>query len=93
MTMWEGGGTVPPELGVARRLMARGHQVHILADPTIGAEAESIGCTFSPWRRGPHRTSLDPSQDPLKDWETKNPLVMLKPVHRRTGSRLRRRHR
>ena len=83
LTMWEGGGTVPPELGVARRLIARGHHVHVLADPTIGPEAGSIGCTFSPWRRAPHRTSLDPSQDILKDWETSNPLVMLKRVRDR----------
>lgn len=78
MTLWEGGGTVPPELGVARRLIARGHSVHVLADPTIGAAAEAVGCTFSAWRRAPHRTALDPSQDPIKDWETTNPLDLLK---------------
>ena len=37
MPLWEGGGNVPPELGVARRLVARGHQVHVLGDPTIEA--------------------------------------------------------
>lgn len=78
MTMWEGGGTVPPELGVAQRLIAKGHQVHVLADPTIGAAAEAAGCTFSPWQRAPHRTALDAAQDPIKDWETTNPLVLLK---------------
>jgi MGT family glycosyltransferase len=78
MPLWEGGGNVPPELGVARRLVVRGHQVHVLADPTIGAAAQALGCTFSPWRRAPHRSSLDPSEDPIKDWETKNPLVMLR---------------
>ena len=77
LTLWEGGGNVPPELGVAARLIARGHDVHVLADPTIGPAAMAAGCTFSPWRRAPHRTSLDPAQDPIKDWETKNPLVML----------------
>jgi MGT family glycosyltransferase len=77
LTLWEGGGNVPPELGVAARLIARGHDVHVLADPTIGPAALAAGCTFSPWRRAPHRTSLDPAQDPIKDWETKNPLVML----------------
>jgi len=80
---WEGGGNVPPELGVARRLVAQGHQVHVLADPTIGAAAEKAGCTFSPWRRAPHRTSLDPAEDLLKDWETKNPLALLKRVRDR----------
>ena len=83
ITMWEGGGTVPPELGVARRLIERGHRVHVLGDPTIGADALAAGCTFSPWRLAPHRTSLDPSQDLLKDWEVKNPLTMLKRVRDR----------
>ena len=78
MPMWEGGGNIPPEIGVARRLIARGHQVRVLADPTIKSAAEAAGCSFSPWRRGPHRTSLDPSEDLIKDWETNNPLVMLR---------------
>src|SRR5579863_1070925 len=77
MPMWEGGGNIPPELGVARRLVDRGHHVQVLADPTVQGSAEAVGCTFSPWRCGPHRKSLDPSEDILKDWETKNPLVML----------------
>jgi MGT family glycosyltransferase len=77
MPMWEGGGTLPPELGVARRLIARGHAVHVLGDPTISDQARAAGCSFSPWRRAPHRTSLDPAQDPIKDWETSNPLAMI----------------
>ena len=80
MTMWEGGGTVPPVLGVARQLIARGHDVHVLADPTIADEARAAGGTFSPWQRAPHRTAFDPAQDPIKDWETSNPLTMLKRV-------------
>ena len=82
-TMWEGGGTVPPELGVARRLVDAGHRVHVLGDPTISASAQSIGCSFSPWERAPHRTSLDPEHDILKDWETTNPLVMMRRVRDR----------
>ena len=77
MPMWEGGGTLPPELGVARRLIVRGHAVHVLGDPTISDQARAAGCSFSPWRRAPHRTSLDPAQDPIKDWETSNPLAMI----------------
>lgn len=83
MPMWEGGGTVPPELGVARRLIARGHAVHVLGDPTIEGQAVAAGCSFSPWRAAPHRTSLDPGEDIMKDWETSNPFVMLKRVRDR----------
>jgi MGT family glycosyltransferase len=78
MAMWEGGGNIPPEIGVARRLVHRGHTVHVLADPTIRTAAEEAGCTFSPWRRAPHRTSLEPAGDIMRDWETKNPLVLMK---------------
>lgn len=77
MPMWDGGGTVPPELGLARRLVERGHAVHVLADPTIEDQAAGAGCSFSPWRRAPHRSSLDVGEDVLKDWQTTNPLVML----------------
>jgi len=76
LTTWEGGGNVPPELGVPRRLIDRGHVVHVLADPTIRAAAEVVGCAFSPRRRALHRTSLYPSEDLVKVWETKSPLVM-----------------
>ncbi len=78
--MWEGGGTIPPQLGVARRLLDRGHKVHVLADPTVEDDALAAGCTFSAWQRAPHRTSLDPIQDLLKDWEVNNPFAMLRRV-------------
>ena len=76
--MWEGGGTVPPVLGIARRLIARAHAVTVLGDPTIRAEAESVGCTFIPWRRAPHRTTLRPEHDLMKDWEVSSPLEMMR---------------
>jgi MGT family glycosyltransferase len=76
--MWEGGGNVPPLLGVARRLIARGHTVTVIGDPTIRDEAQRVGCRFTPWRRAPHRTTLRPEDDLIRDWETKNPLEMLR---------------
>ncbi|MET0910996.1 MAG: glycosyltransferase, partial [Ilumatobacteraceae bacterium] len=83
LPMWDGGGTVAPGLGVARRLIARGHAVHVIADPTIAAQADQAGCTFTPWSRAPHRAALDRDQDLLRDWETANPLVMLSRVRDR----------
>jgi len=75
---WEGGGCVPPVLGVASRLLERGHRVKVLADPTIREEAEAAGCAFTPWRRAPHRTDLLPENDFIRDWETTNPISMLR---------------
>jgi len=77
LATWDGGGNVPPELGVARRLVAAGHAVHVLGDPTLEADALAAGCTFSPWGRAPHRRNFEPSEDPIQDWESKNPLVLL----------------
>ena len=66
MTLWDGGGNAPPELGVARRVVERGHQVHVLGDPPLADAAASRGCTFSPWSRAPHRTTLELADDPVK---------------------------
>lgn len=80
LTVWEGGGTLPPELEMARRLLDRGHAVHVLGDPTVEDDALAAGCGFSAWQRAPHRTSLDPAGDLLRDWEVSNPLAMLRRV-------------
>lgn len=74
--MWEGGGTVPPELSIARRLVARGHQVRVIGDPTIEASAHAAGCGFVAWREAPHVKSLRPEDALLRDWEMKSPLGM-----------------
>jgi MGT family glycosyltransferase len=76
--MWEGGGTVPPELALAGRLVGRGHMVHVLGDPTIEAGAARIGAGFTPWRQAPHVTSLRPEHALVKDWEIKNPLRLFR---------------
>ncbi len=41
VTLWDGGGTVPAEIGVARRLVQRGHTVTVLVDPTVEADAKA----------------------------------------------------
>jgi len=76
--MWEGGGTIPPELTIARKLVARGHAVRVLGDPTIERAARAAGCEFSPWVTAPHRTNLDPSTDILRDWEFKSPFALFR---------------
>lgn len=70
--MWEGGGTVPPELGLARRLVQRGHGVHVIADPTIEAEAVAAGCGFTPWQEAPSCQARTPDAALIRDWEDKS---------------------
>ncbi len=78
LVMWEGGGTVPPELNVARRLIDRGHTVRVLGDPTIEPEARAAGCEFSPWTTAPHVTERTVQGAIVHDWEFKNPMSFIK---------------
>jgi len=76
--LWDGGGAVAPELGVARRLISRGHEACVLADPTLRDQAVGIGASFAPWVTAPHRTSTDPAEDLVKDWEVTSPFEGLR---------------
>ncbi len=76
-TMWDGSGTVPPELSLARALIERGHRVTVLADPTIEREALAAGTDFRPWREAPHLRSRRPQDDFLRDFEVDNPPEMI----------------
>lgn len=72
--MWDGGGAVAPELGAARRLIGRGHEVLVVADPTLRDQALGIGATFAPWVTAPHRTTADVAEDVVRDWEVTSPF-------------------
>lgn len=74
----DGGGTVPPELGAARRLADRGHQVEVLAEDSMRDEVVATGATFRPWERGINRPDRLPENDFLRDWECRNPLQLIK---------------
>ncbi|HVR61784.1 MAG TPA: hypothetical protein VMU50_07775, partial [Polyangia bacterium] len=39
---------MPPKLGIARKLSARGHPVQVLGDPTLEAEARADGLRLQP---------------------------------------------
>jgi MGT family glycosyltransferase len=75
--LWDGGGTVPVELGVVRRLLARGHTATVLGDPTLEAEVAATTAEFRPWVRAPHRTSRAMEGDLVRDWECRNPLTLM----------------
>ena len=72
----DGGGTVPPELGTARRLVERGHQVVVLAEDSMMTDVEASGATFRPWVQAPNRATRRPEDDPYRDWECSNPLQL-----------------
>ena len=70
----DGGGTAPPELGLAARLVQRGHKVRVLADPTLESGATAAGCEFSPWRTAPHVSSVPEQTAVLTEMERGGPL-------------------
>jgi len=74
----DGGGTVPPELGAARRLAARGHRVQVLAEDSMRDEVVGTGAVFLPWMRGVNRPDRAPEHDVLRDWECRTPLQLFK---------------
>ena len=83
----DGGGTVPPALGVAADLVRRGHHVRVLADPTVEPSARAAGCQFVPWTSAPHFESLADQTAAIGAAEHGSPRRRLRVVSRFTGGR------
>lgn len=79
----DGGGTVPPTLGVAGELVRRGHAVTVLADPTVAPSAGAVGCDFRPWRRAPHFASVAEQTAFLAAFESGNPVLAYRVARQR----------
>lgn len=73
---FEGGGNVPPVLGVARRLAARGHDVRVLTEPCLRAVVEEAGARFIPFTR--HFTREDRTEDIIGDSAARSPIGALR---------------
>ncbi|MGH3705773.1 MAG: glycosyltransferase [Agromyces sp.] len=61
----DAGGTVPPEVGVARRLVERGHHVTVLADDPLEAPTVAAGARFRP--------TTGRVTAPFDDWAIRTP--------------------
>jgi MGT family glycosyltransferase len=80
LATWDGGGTIPPELGLVAELVARGHGVVVLSDDTVERDAAEAGATFIPWRRAPQARARDAERALIRDWEVRNPLAQVRQV-------------
>jgi MGT family glycosyltransferase len=69
MALWAGGGNVPPQLVVAKRLRRRGHDVTVLAPHVLRQAVQASGAVFAPYRRAPEHDMATPELDPIRDWE------------------------
>jgi UDP:flavonoid glycosyltransferase YjiC (YdhE family) len=47
---WDGGGNVPPALGIAAELQSRGHAVRVMGHPVQQSAVEGTGLPFVPYR-------------------------------------------
>ena len=95
VTIWDAGGSVPPELALARRLVAAGHRVVVLAGPPLQPAVEAAGASFRSWQRVPHRRH--PSEpEPFTDAHlTRPPQIVpgvgrLHRIHRQRPDRVHR---
>jgi MGT family glycosyltransferase len=80
LATWDGGGTIPPELGLVAELVDRGHEVVVLSDDTVEDEAATAGAAFTPWRTAPHARARDLDRALIRDWEVRNPLAQIRQV-------------
>lgn len=72
--MWEGGGNVPPQLGLARKLVLRGHDVCVLTEPSVEQEVRQIGASFISFEKAPHRHERSAESDFVRDFDARTPL-------------------
>jgi UDP:flavonoid glycosyltransferase YjiC (YdhE family) len=63
---WDGGGNVPPMLGVAAELLARGHEVRVLGHATQRDAVERTGAAFVPHRHGRAWAPAVPASGPRR---------------------------
>ena len=66
---WEGGGNLPPVLGLAQRLIARGHKVRVLSEPCLRKTIESLGAECVVFKK--HFTRTDRTVDIIQDWDAR----------------------
>ncbi len=78
----DGGGTVPPELGAVRALVARGHDVTVLAEDSTEADVRATGATFRPWVQGLNRPDRAARARPLPRLGGDEPAAALRPAGR-----------
>lgn len=71
MALWDGGGTVPVEVGTARRLVDAGHRVTVIGEPSMELAVTEAGARFLSWRTAPH-----PVQEAIADWECTTPVSL-----------------
>lgn len=72
----DGGGNLPPVLGLAKDMSESGYRVSILSEPCMEEVIRDLGFNFIPFQR--HFTRKDRKEDIFKDWNASplnNPVL------------------
>lgn len=72
--MGEGGGNVPPQLGLARTLVSRGHDVRVLTEPSVQEDVRATGASYVSFTKAPHRSDRSRESDFVRDFDAKTPM-------------------
>jgi UDP:flavonoid glycosyltransferase YjiC (YdhE family) len=78
--VWAGGGNVPPQLALARRLAARGHRVRMLAPAVLRPQIESAGIRYEPYHEAPEHDESVPERSLVRDFEQRSPIRAVEAV-------------
>ncbi len=73
----EGGGNVPPQLGLARQLVSRGHEVRVLTEPCVKEDVRATGASYACFTKAPYRTDRSREKDFVRDFEARTPVGSL----------------
>lgn len=74
LATFEGGGSVPPFVGLARRLVERGHRVRLMSDACNRPETMAAGARFVPWTTAPSKIGRAREFDHFHDWAAPTPF-------------------
>jgi len=67
--LWAGGGNVPPQMAVARRLADRDHRVRMLAPAVLRESIEAAGIAFEPYGETPEHDESVAERSLVRDFE------------------------
>jgi len=70
--LWAGGGNVPPQVTLARRLVARGHRVRMLAPAVLRESIEAAGVAFEPYHEIPEHDESVAERSLVRDFEARS---------------------
>jgi len=75
--LWAGGGNVPPQLTIARRLVERGYRVRMLAPAVLRESIEAAGIEFEPYRTIPEHDESVAERSLVRDFEARSKVAAL----------------